>query len=132
MTTISGHKVVVAAIIEREGKILVHQRPEGSWGAGKWEFPGGKLEIGEDPRDAVVRECQEELGVDVEVGKVVEVLTHKYADLPPVILLFFTATIKSGDPKPLLGGSVEFSFRSDLSKYDWLEADLPIIEKLMS
>jgi 8-oxo-dGTP diphosphatase len=126
------HKVVVAAIIERDGRILVCQRRAGDWGAGKWEFPGGKLEVGEVPRLALERECEEELGVVVRAGGVYDLVHHTYADLGPVLLLFIKVQIVSGEPRPVEVAAFEWSRREDLATYDWLPADEPIVARLMS
>ncbi|MEQ8820681.1 MAG: (deoxy)nucleoside triphosphate pyrophosphohydrolase [Sumerlaeia bacterium] len=128
----TGHKVVAAAIIVREddGAILGLQRPPGKWGAGKWEFPGGKVAVGENPRAALVRECEEELGITAVAGAAYEILSHRYDDLPPVILLFFRTRIVSGEPRSLEGGRAEWIAPRNLRDYDWLEADWPIVEEL--
>ncbi len=122
------HRVVVAALIERGGKLLAHKRPDGGWGAGFWEFPGGKLEEGESPRAAIVRECREELGVEVEPGVVFDALTHVYDDIGPVVLLFLRARIVDGDPKPLTGGELFWADAGAAKALDWLAADLPVVE----
>lgn len=121
------HKVVVAAMIERGGKILAHRRPEGGWGAGMWEFPGGKVEEHEDPREALRRECREELGVEVEAGKVFDVASHRYDD-GSVLLLFIWARILEGDPKPLTGGELLWADTKAAAELPWLPADVPIVQ----
>ncbi|MDK2971164.1 MAG: 8-oxo-dGTP diphosphatase [Candidatus Sumerlaeota bacterium] len=126
------HKVVVAAIIEHAGRILVCQRRVGDWGAGKWEFPGGKLEVGENPRLALERECEEELGVIARAGAVYDVVHHTYADLGPVLLLFIKVEIVSGEPSPVEVAAFDWSRPEDLAKYDWLPADEPIVARLMA
>ena len=125
------HKVVVAAVIERDGEFLLHQRPPHGWGAGLWEFPGGKLEVGEDPRAALVRECREELGVEVTVHEVIDLMSWHYQDIGHVLLLFLHATIDSGEPQPLEGGAIAWAKREQLMDYEWLEADYPFVEKLI-
>lgn len=128
------HRVAVAAVIERDGRLLVHQRPPGGWGAGQWEFPGGKLEPGEDPRDAIVRECEEELGVTVVPGAIDEVVCHKYPDLGSIVLLFIRARIVEGAPEPqaLEGGAIAWSEPHELERFDWVEADWPYVRTLAS
>jgi len=123
------HKVVVAVMIERDGLILCHRRPEGGWGAGMWEFPGGKIEPGEDPRETARRECREELGVDVEPGDVFDVLMHRYDDVGSVLLLFIRARIVAGEPQPLEGGGLLWADADAVSRLAWLPADVPIVEK---
>lgn len=131
----SLHKIVVAAIIEYDGKVLVHQRPQGKWGAGKWELPGGKLEPGEAPREALARECREELGVEVHCGAIHDVTTWQYEDIGPVILIFIHATLVDSSSANAVcsieGGAVEWAERGDLLGYDWLAADVPVLKTLI-
>src|SRR5579863_3885135 len=96
--------VVAAAIVIEAAQVLVTQRKAGSHLAGAWEFPGGKVLPGEDPRDAVRRELAEELGVDVVAGEIVDVTFHRYEDAgKSVLLLFFEATRApdSGEPRAI-------------------------------
>jgi len=123
------HRVVVAAMIERDGLMLAAQRPPGGWGAGKWEFPGGKLEVGEDPRAALVRECHEEMGIHVEAGDTFDVVAHCYADGLSVVLLFFQCRILSGEPQAIEVADVRWVNAEEIMELDWLEADWPIVEK---
>jgi mutator protein MutT len=116
-------------MIERDGLILAAQRPEGGWGAGKWEFPGGKLEMGEDPRTALVRECREELGVVIEAGDVFDVAAHSYADGLSVVLLFIRCRIVTGDPQPIEVADIRWVDANEITHLDWLDADWPIVEK---
>ena len=122
------HMVVVAAMIERDGKLLLNQRPPGRWGAGKWEFPGGKVDLDEDPRAALMRECREELGVEVRVGRTYEVLSHRY-DYGTVILLFFETEVILGEPRQLEGGQIDWAGPETILDYDWLLADRPLVEE---
>jgi len=128
------HTVVVAAVIERGGMFLAHQRPPGGWGAGMWEFPGGKLERGEDPREAVMRECREELGVEVIPTAIDDVLCHAYSDLGSTVLVFIRCCLADGEPEPqcLEGGAVRWLGPDELGTVEWLEADLPFVERLGS
>jgi 8-oxo-dGTP diphosphatase len=116
-------------MIERDGLILAAQRPPGGWGAGKWEFPGGKLEMGEDPRAALVRECREELGVVIEPGEVFDVAAHSYADGLSVVLLFIRCRVFSGEPQPIEVADTRWVNANEILQLDWLEADWPIVEK---
>lgn len=93
--------IVVAAVLIEGGKVLLSRRKEGTHLAGLWEFPGGKVEPGEDPRVALRRELAEELGVDAIVGEIVDVTFHRYDDDDKsVLLLFFEARRESGSPEP--------------------------------
>jgi 8-oxo-dGTP diphosphatase len=93
--------IVSAAVVIENGKALLSRRKSGTHLAGKWEFPGGKAEAGEDPRAALARELVEELGIDTDVGDIVDVTFHRYEDADKaVLLLFFEATRKPGSPEP--------------------------------
>lgn len=124
--------LVVAAVIRRGHEILLHQRPAGGWGAGRWEFPGGKVEPGEQPREALARECREELGVEIEVRTPIDLIAHTYPDGKSVTLAFFDAVLvdPAAEPRALEGGALEWSGGAALLAYDWLEADWPIVERL--
>lgn len=91
--------LVTAALLIERGRVLLTQRKRGSHLEGAWEFPGGKVEPNEDPRDALAREMREEVGVDVEVTEIVEVTFHRYAE-KSVLLLFFEARRAEGSPEP--------------------------------
>jgi 8-oxo-dGTP diphosphatase len=93
--------IVAAAIIVERGTVLLSRRKEGTHLAGKWEFPGGKVEAGEDPRAALVRELDEELGIRASVTEIVDVTFHRYEDADKaVLLLFFACERVKGSPEP--------------------------------
>jgi 8-oxo-dGTP diphosphatase len=93
--------LVSAAIVLEGGRVLLTQRKAGGHLAGKWEFPGGKVENGEDPRHALARELEEELGIAVAVGEIVDVTFHRYEEADKaVLLLFFAATRTAASPPP--------------------------------
>ena len=119
-------QVVVAAVIERGGRILVSQRGPGAGQAGRWEFPGGKREAGEDDQAALARELREELGVDLEVGPLVWT-----ARAGPLALRFFRCPWAPGQrPRPL--GSVQFRWvrREDLPALPFPPADPGLVSAL--
>ncbi|CAN5348522.1 (deoxy)nucleoside triphosphate pyrophosphohydrolase [soil metagenome] len=119
--------VVVAAIIAREdGTILIAQRPPGGNLAGFWEYPGGKVEPGEDPRDALVRECQEELGCDVEVGAVYETIFHR-TPTRSFLLLFYVARVIRCEPRPMEQNELAWVTPAAMRDYPILEPDAPLI-----
>lgn len=92
--------VVTAAVIEKEGRLFMAQRrPQDSEG-GKWEFPGGKIEWGEEPRQSLCRELQEELGIRAEVGPLLDVISEVKGNMH-LILLYFACRIIEGEPKPI-------------------------------
>jgi 8-oxo-dGTP diphosphatase len=92
---------VAAGILIEDGKVLLSRRKQGSHLAGLWEFPGGKAEAGEDPRAALRRELEEELGITTRIGEIVDVTFHRYDDADKaVLLLFFEAVREPGSPEP--------------------------------
>jgi len=93
--------VVAAAVVVENGRVLLTQRKPGSHLAGMWEFPGGKVQEGEDPRETVVRELREELGIVVRASEIVDVTFHRYEEArKAVLLLFFDAEREAGSPEP--------------------------------
>jgi 8-oxo-dGTP diphosphatase len=93
--------IVAAGILIEQGKVLLSRRKAGSHLAGLWEFPGGKVELGEDPRAALRRELEEELGIDARVGEIVDVAFHRFEDADKaVLLLFFEAERDASSPEP--------------------------------
>lgn len=119
-------QVVVAAVIERGGRILVSQRGPGAGQPGRWEFPGGKREQGEDDQAALARELREELGVELEVGPLVWT-----ARAGPLVLRFFRCPWLPGlRPRPL--GSVQFRWvrREDLTALPFPPADAELVSAL--
>jgi 8-oxo-dGTP diphosphatase len=93
--------IVAAGILIENGKVLLSRRKEGSHLAGMWEFPGGKAEPGEDPRAALRRELEEELGIQTRIGEIVDVAFHRYDDADKaVLLLFFEAAREAGSAEP--------------------------------
>ncbi len=131
MTDISTNSpvLVVAGLIPEDQKILIAQRPEGSWMEGFWEFPGGKVHAGEDPRAALQRELLEEIGVVCRVGEIEEVIHHSYPD-KTVLLLFYWCQILEGDPKAMEGQALKWVSIEELEGQSILPADMPLIQKL--
>lgn len=122
--------VVTAAVIEREGTILIAQRKPDSHLALKWEFPGGKLEWGEHPRDGLQREIREELGIEVKALDVVEVVSHTYDDRQ-IVLIAYACRYLSGNVQRLDVHDVRWVMPSELRAFDWAPADVPIVDKLL-
>ncbi len=120
---------VTCAIIIQEKKILCVQRGLGRHLAGKWEFPGGKVQEGEAPEDAVVREVREELDLEVKVIGTLEPVTHAYPD-KTVRLLPFLCRITGGNLHLHEHQAFEWLLPDELSKLDWCEADQPILAEL--
>ncbi len=120
---------VVGAVIVQDGKVLCAQRgPEGNLPY-KWEFPGGKVEAGETPRAALLREIDEELLCVVEVGDQVECTTHEY-DFAFITLTTFYCALLEGEPQLTEHAQVLWSKPDALSELDWAPADLPAVAQI--
>lgn len=120
---------VVAALIWKEDKFLICQRPNDKARALLWEFVGGKVERGESKEEALIRECQEELDVTLNVGEEFMSVTHEYPDVT-VHLTLFNATIASGIPKKLEHNDIKWITREEISNYDFCPADVEILERI--
>lgn len=118
---------VVAALLASEGRLLIAQRPEGKQWAGKWEFPGGKLEPGESPEQALERELMEEVGVRVRVGRLYEAV--KSAD-SGVHLMFYRCCLEAGEPFAREGQHLCWALPEELCTYDFIPADAGLIERI--
>jgi 8-oxo-dGTP diphosphatase len=123
-------KRVVAAIIRRGDEILVCQRTRHQSMPLKWEFPGGKIEHGEQPRDALRRELDEELGIDATIGDEVSRIVHTYPDGGSVELRFYVVERYEGELENRIFNDVQWSHRSKLTDFDFLAADAPIVSDL--
>ena len=123
---------VVAGLIYREGKLLICQRQKSAVFSLKWEFPGGKIEPGETPTDALRRELKEEL--DIDAGDVVEIYRHEhiYDPGPRVSLIFFFVREFVGNPKNLAFEQIYWSDLSELLHFDFLAGDQPLICRLVT
>lgn len=120
---------VVAALIFRGGEVLVQQRPAGKRHALLWEFPGGKVEPGESEQMALVRECREELGVDIAVGDLEERVRHAYQDFD-IDLALYRARICQGEVRRIEAAEVRFVPLRDLPRLPFTEADRPFVRRL--
>ncbi len=123
--------VVGALISDGEGRLLLTQRPEGKKHAGKWEFPGGKVEPGENPRHALEREIAEELACQVKAGSVYEILHHDYGDFS-VTLLFFTCRVIDGSPTAIEAPDIRWVTPHEMKTIGLLEADAALPEMFES
>ncbi|MCH5277799.1 MAG: (deoxy)nucleoside triphosphate pyrophosphohydrolase [Desulfovibrionaceae bacterium] len=117
---------VAAALIRRDDKFLICQRPAHKARGLLWEFAGGKVEEGESPAGALIRECREELGVTLEVGGLFMELTHSYPDIT-VHLSLFEATLAQGEPQKLEHADLRWVRAEDLPAYAFCPADAAII-----
>ena len=120
---------VVAALIVRGGRLLIARRPEGRHMAGRWEFPGGKLEKGESPEDAVEREIREELGLDVRAGRIYQAIAYSYPE-KDVLLLFYAAVVVSGEPRPIEEAEIRWVTVEELDGYAFAPVDEMLVQRL--
>lgn len=123
-------KRVVAALILKDGKLLVCQRTRHQTMPLKWEFPGGKIEEGEQPRDALRRELDEELGIDAKIGEEVARIRHDYKTGSSVELRFYAVREYRREIENRIFRDVRWASRSELQAYDFLEADLTLVKDL--
>lgn len=130
MKLLKGINVVGAILIEN-GKILCAQRGESKTLAHFWEFPGGKIEDGETPQEALIRELKEELLIEVEVqSEKFEETSYQY-DFGLVNLTTFICLLKKGTPQLTEHVAVQWLKPAELNKVQWAPADIPAVEKLM-
>jgi 8-oxo-dGTP diphosphatase len=122
--------LVSAGIILRNGRILVGQRRKGGRHSLKWEFPGGKVEHGETPQQALVRELAEELRIDAKVGIELARYEHEYATGSRVHLLFFVVDEFSGEPEALVFEQICWVDLTALLSVDFLAGDLDFVRRL--
>ncbi len=119
---------VVCAVIEKDGCVLLAQRPAGKHLALKWEFAGGKVEPGEDPAAALVREIREELGCDIVVVRALPHFAHRY---PEVLIEMFPFVCRlapgSAEPHPHEHVALAWVALGELLRYDLAAADLPVV-----
>jgi 8-oxo-dGTP diphosphatase len=120
---------VVGAVIVSEGLVLCAQRGPGGHLAGLWEFPGGKIEAGESPSEALQREIREELGCVVLVGKQVISTTHEY-DFGTVVLTTFYCRLSDGNPVPSEHQEIVWLLPDQLESLNWAPADVPAINAI--
>lgn len=123
--------LVAAAVVVREGKVLLTRRMKGAHLADLWEFPGGKLEPGESPEAAVVRECREECDVEVRVIDILDVTFHRYGT-KDVLLLFYDCELVSGEVKHLGVADHVWVRPDELHRYELPPADVNVVTKLVA
>ncbi|HTB87822.1 MAG TPA: NUDIX domain-containing protein, partial [Steroidobacteraceae bacterium] len=123
-------QVVAAAVIDLGGRVLIAQRPPGKHLAGRWEFPGGKLEAGEDRRAGLARELREELGITLTgTPRPLIRVRHTY-DYGEVLIDMWVARQYSGEPRGLEGQSLRWCTQDELKSVELLPADGPIVAAL--
>lgn len=120
--------VVAGLIVGDDGRILITRRRADQSLGGLWEFPGGKVEPGEAPVDALARELREELGVTAVVGRIWEVLFHAYPEFDLVMLVYVCRI--NGAPRAVEVADLAWVAPRDLAGWDILPADRPLVERL--
>ncbi len=123
-------KRVVAGLIFENGKLLVCQRTRHQTMPLKWEFPGGKIEEGEQPRDALRRELDEELGIVAKIGNELARIQHEYPNGGMVELRFFEVREYQNEIENRIFKDIQWADPRDLPKFDFLEADLTLVNDL--
>lgn len=127
--------VVAAVLVNSNGEVLLAQRPEGKDLAGKWEFAGGKVEDGETPEAAMVRELQEELGIEIAPENLENFwfLSHAYPEFNFHLLMPVYICHKwIGEPQALEHSALYWALPQDMHKLDMIEADAELVEKLIN
>ena len=129
--------VAAAALIDADGRVLVTQRPKGKAHAGKWEFPGGKIEADETPEAALIRELREELGIDTAESCLAPLsfASHHYASSDDgeafhLLMMLFVCRRWQGRPQAVEGGLLKWVRPQQLRDYPMPAADLPLISAL--
>ncbi len=127
--------MVTGAIIPKKGRILVAQRHEDSrFEPSKWEFPGGKVDFGEHPEEALKRELKEEMGIEIGTGPLYEVLSHVYdnnGDIRHVVLLFYKCILIEGDPQPIDCQDLRWVDEVGMRALTFVEGDKPLVRKIL-
>lgn len=122
--------LVAAGVIHKSGEILIGQRRRGDRHALKWEFPGGKVEFGETPQQALARELFEELQIDAKIGTEIARYEHDYPSGSRVHLLFFVVAEFTGDPKARVFEEIKWVPLAALPSIDFLEGDFDFVKCL--
>ena len=122
---------VVAALIWKNNKFMICQRPAHKARGLLWEFVGGKVELGETKEQALIRECKEELNIILSVGDVFMDVVHEYPDLT-VHLTLYNATIFEGEPQKLEHNDIKWITPSEIPNYDFCPADEEILMRVKS
>jgi 8-oxo-dGTP diphosphatase len=125
--------LVAAAVLVEGGRVLLTQRKAGTHLAGAWEFPGGKVQAGEDPREALRRELAEELGIEATAGEILDVTFHRYEDADKAVLLLFFEAVRgatSREPRALDVAAFKWAGAEDLDPAQFPPADVVVLEKV--
>jgi 8-oxo-dGTP diphosphatase len=123
---------VVAAVIEREGNVLVGQRKPGGNHPLKWEFPGGKVEPGESPEAALIRELTEELGIRARIAGEITRYQYEYPGRSRILLIFYRVVDFEGEPQNLDFTQLKWVRRERLHDLDFLDGDVDFVRQYFS
>jgi 8-oxo-dGTP diphosphatase len=121
--------IVAAAVVIEDRRVLLTRRHQHQHLGGLWEFPGGKLEKGESPEEALVRECREECGIEVAVHEVLDVTHHRYPERE-VLLLFYRCELCEGPVRHLQVADHAWVAPGDLGRYALPPADQRVVERI--
>jgi 8-oxo-dGTP diphosphatase len=121
---------VVAAIIVKDTSVLICQRKAGQQYAGKWEFPGGKVEPGEELRAALKRELQEELAINATIGPEITRYEYTYPGRAPIQIVFYKVAEFEGEPRNLIFEQIRWETIVNLRTYDFLDGDIDFVNSL--
>ncbi|MCL5745234.1 MAG: (deoxy)nucleoside triphosphate pyrophosphohydrolase [Acidobacteria bacterium] len=124
--------VVVAALMARDGRLLICQRHADDSHSLKWEFPGGKVERGETHAQALARELEEELSIQAAVGPEIARHRHQYGGRRPFLLVFLRVESFAGEPRNNVFADIRWVMREELPGYDFLEGDREFVKALAS
>ncbi len=131
MTVFPTLLVAAVALVDDENRVLIAQRPEGKSMAGLWEFPGGKVEVGETPEVALIRELKEELAIDVTEACLAPFTfaSHTYEKFH-LLMPLYACRRWSGIPRPIEGQVLKWVRANDLKNYEMPPADIPLVAML--
>jgi 8-oxo-dGTP diphosphatase len=127
--------LVTAALIINGDQVLIAQRlPNSKFEPNKWEFPGGKVDFGEHPKESLKRELKEELDIVVDVGSQYTLASHVYDQngmVRHVVILFYRCSIQKGAPKPLDCQDLKWVTREQLKDFIFVEGDNPVVKRIL-
>ena len=121
---------VAAGLIRRGGRILICRRKPDQPHPLKWEFPGGKVEAGEGPAEALRRELQEELAIQAQIGDEVERYGFRYPGMSPILLIFYGVTDFTGEPRNCVFEEIRWTEPASLPDFDFLEGDIEFVRRM--
>lgn len=124
-------EVVCGVVEDADGRLLACLRPNGKHLGGLWEFPGGKVEPGEAPDQALIRELREELGIEVEVGRALRAVEWQYLG-GSIRLSPFLCRILVGIPRPIEHEEIRWCGPEALQELQWAAADVPVLDELLA